>query len=82
VDQATIVGYAFGYIATIIAIFLIFLPHLIILALLLLLASAVQLVVLLLKAITVGVFRILVRLFWSIADRLPRGQGGDELVPH
>jgi hypothetical protein len=82
VDQATIIGYALGYIAATIAVFLMFLPILISFALLLLLASSVQLVILLLKAMTVGVFRSLVRMFRSLAGRLPHGRGGDELVPH
>jgi hypothetical protein len=81
-DQATIVGYALGYIATIIAVVLIYLPTLISIALLLLLAGAVQLVILLLKAMTVGAYRSLVRLFSSLAGSLPRGRGGDDLVPH
>ncbi|MCU1562648.1 MAG: hypothetical protein JWN05_1027 [Arthrobacter sp.] len=81
-DQATIVGYALGYIATIIAVFLIYLPTLISIALLLVLAGAVQLVILLLKAMTVWAYRSLVRLFRSLAGSLPKGRGGDDLVPH
>ena len=57
-------------------IFLMFLPWLIILFLLLLAAGAVQLVVLLLKAMAVGVCRSLATMFRNPADRLPRGRGG------
>ena len=81
-DQATIVGYAVGYIVTISVIFLMYLPLLIVLVLLLLSAGAVQLVILFLKAMTLGIFRSLARMFRSLADRLPRRRGGDELVPH
>ena len=81
-DQATIVGYALGYIVTISVIFLMYLPFLIVLVLLLLSAGAVQLLVLLLKAMTLGIFRGVARMFRTLAERLPRGRGGDELVPH
>jgi hypothetical protein len=82
VDQTTIAGYALGYIATITAVFILFLPTLIGLALLLLLGGAIQLVILLLKAMTAGIFTSLGRQFRSLAGRLPRHRGGDELVPH
>ncbi|WP_211880383.1 hypothetical protein [Pseudarthrobacter albicanus] len=73
-DQATIVGYALGYIVTISVIFLMFLPSLITFVLLLLSAGAVQLVILLLKAVTLVAVRTLAR--------LPRRRAGDELAPH
>jgi hypothetical protein len=82
VDQATIVGYAVGYIVAISVVFLMYLPFLIVLVLLLLSAGAVQLVILLLKAMTLGVFRSLATVSRSSPDRLPRGRGGDGLVPH
>jgi hypothetical protein len=82
VDQATIAGYGVGYIVAISVIFLMFLPWLIAFVLLLLSAGAVQLVVLLLKAMTLGAFRGVGRMFRSSADGLPRGRGGDGVVPH
>lgn len=81
-DQATIVGYAVGYIVAMSVIFLMYLPWLIIFVLLLLSAGAVQLVVLLLKAMTLGAFKGVARMVRGSADGLPRGRGGDGLVPH
>lgn len=81
-DQATIVGYALAYIGAIIAIFLMFMPVLIILALLLLVAGAVQVVILFLNALTIGLYRSLLRAYRNMTDRWHRPRGGGELVPH
>lgn len=81
-DPATIIDYALGYLASIIVIFLLFLPTILSFVLLLLLATAIQLVVLFLKAVFLGAYRSLARLFRSLADRLPHGRGGDGLVSH
>jgi hypothetical protein len=82
VDQTTIIAYAVGYVAAIFGIFLLYLPILIGLGLLLLLAGAVSLVVLLLKAVTVGLYWYLARLFKTPTGGLHRGAGGGELLPH
>ncbi|WP_211881617.1 hypothetical protein [Pseudarthrobacter albicanus] len=81
-DQATIIGYAVGYVAAIVAVFLLFLPIIISFGLLMLLAGAVRFVILILKAMTVGFYRSLVRLFRAFAGRLGHGRGGGGLVPH
>jgi hypothetical protein len=84
VDQATLVGYALGYVATLFAVFIVFLPALIILSLLLLLAGAVQLVLLLLNAMASGLHRAWTRLYAFLIDRLhvPRRRHGGRPVPH
>ncbi|MCU1554584.1 MAG: hypothetical protein JWM13_2070 [Arthrobacter sp.] len=81
-DQTTIIAYAVGYIAAIFGIFLLYLPILIGVGLLLLLAGTVTLVVLLLKAVTVGLYRFLAREFRTPTSRLHGGPGGGKLVPH
>ncbi len=81
-DQATIFAYAVGYIATIVAVLLLFLPTLVGFFLLLLLAGAVRLVLFLLSAMTVGVYRVLVRLFRTMAGWLPHRRSGRESVSH
>lgn len=89
VDQATIVGYAFGYLATMVAVFFMFLPVLGVFGLLLLLAAATQLVLLLLKAIGLGLYRGATGLWKSLArwgrtllDKRHGGPGGEPLMPH
>jgi hypothetical protein len=82
VDQATIINYALGYIASIIVVFLLFLPTILSFVLLLLLAGAIQVVVLFLKAVFLGAYRGLAGLFRSLAAKLPHGRGGGGLVPH
>jgi hypothetical protein len=84
VDQATFVGYGLGYFATMIAVFVMFLPALIVLSFLLLLAGAVQLALLLLDAMASGLHRTLIRLYAILTDHLrrPRGRQGGRPVPH
>jgi hypothetical protein len=76
VDQATIVSYALGYIAVAIAVFLMFLPALAILGLLLLGVGAVQVIVLLLSALAVGLYKAVLRLYHHLLDRWQSGHGG------
>ncbi|MDQ0863437.1 hypothetical protein [Arthrobacter globiformis] len=75
-DQATIVSYAVGYIAVAIAVFLMFLPALAILGLLLLGAGAVQVIVLLINAIAVGLYKAVLRMYHYLLDRWQSGHGG------
>lgn len=81
-DQTTIIAYALGYLAAIFGIFLLYLPLLISFGLLLLLASSVSLVVLLLKAVTLGLYHYLARLFRTLSGHLHGGGRGRKLVPH
>lgn len=74
-DQATIVSYALGYIAVAIAVFLMFLPALAVLGLLLLGAGAVQVIVLLLNAMAVGLYKAVLRLYHYLLDRWQSGPG-------
>jgi hypothetical protein len=77
VDQATIVSYALGYIAVAIAVFVMFLPALAIFGLLLLGAGAVQVIVLLINATAVGLYKAALRLYHHLLDRWqnrPRGR--------
>jgi hypothetical protein len=82
VDQVTIIAYAAGYIAAVFGAFLLYLPLLIVIGLLLLLAGTVTLVVLLLKAMTVGLYRVLARELRTPTARLHGGPGGEGLAPH
>jgi hypothetical protein len=77
-DQATLVGYAFGYVATLIAVFVLCLPFIIGLVLLMLVACAVRFILLLATALTVG----LVRLFRRPAGRPRRARRGSDLITH
>jgi hypothetical protein len=77
-DQATLVGYAFGYVVTLVAIFLLCLPLIFGFVLLMLLAGAVRLVLLLATALTVG----LTRLIRSPAGSRPRTRHGSHLITH
>ena len=79
-DQATIIFYAVGYIAVVISVFLLYLPLLIAMGLLLLLAGTVSLMALIVKALTVGLYRFLARELRSPTRRLHGGPGG--LAPH
>lgn len=83
-DQAALVGYGLGYFATVIAVFIMFLPALIVLFLLLLLAGAVQLALLLLNATASGLHRTLIWLYAILPDRLRRlrRRRGGRPVPH
>jgi hypothetical protein len=81
VDQATIIAYAAGYIAAMFGIILLYLPLLASVGLLLLLAGAVNLVAVLLKAVTLGLYRALVRLFRALTRSLHHGADGRELLP-
>ncbi|APX01468.1 MULTISPECIES: hypothetical protein [unclassified Arthrobacter] len=76
-DQATLVNYAFGYIAIAIAVFLMFLPVIASLGLLLLVAGAVQVIVLLLNAVAIGLYKAVLRMYHHLLDRWqnrPRGR--------
>ncbi|MFE4543365.1 hypothetical protein [Arthrobacter sp. NPDC056727] len=76
-DQATIISYALGYIAVAMAVFLMFLPALAIVGLLLLVAGAVQVIVLLLNAMAVGLYKAVLRMYHHLLDRWhsrPRGR--------
>ena len=67
-DQATIVNFAIGYIAVAIAVFVMFLPALASLGLLLLVAGVVQVIVLMLQAVAVGLYRALLRAYHFLLD--------------
>jgi hypothetical protein len=82
VDQTTLIAYAAGYLAAIFGAFLLYLPILIGFGLLLLLTGAVSLAVLLVRAVTVGLYRYVARLFRTPTGGLHRGAGGGELVSH
>ena len=77
-DQATLVGYAFAYVATLVAVFILCLPLIFGLVLLMLLAGAVRLVLLLATALTVG----LIRLFRSLTGSPRRARHGSDLIIH
>ena len=79
-DQATIIVYAVGYFAVVIGTFVLYLPLLIAMGLLLLLAGTVSLMALIVKALTVGLYRFLARELRSPTRRLHGGPGG--LAPH
>ena len=79
-DQATIIVYAVGYIAAMIGAIVLYLPLLIAMGLLLLLAGTVSLIALIVKALTVGLYRFLGRELRSPTHRLHGGPGG--LAPH
>jgi hypothetical protein len=77
-DQAALVGYAFGYVATLVAVFIMCLPLIFGLVLLMLLAGAVRLVLLLATALTGG----LIRIFRSPSGSPRRARHGSDLIPH
>jgi hypothetical protein len=79
-DQATLVTYAGGYIAAVFGAFLLYLPLLIGIVLLLLLVGAATLTVLLIKALTVGLYRFLARELRTPTGRLHGGPGGEGLA--
>lgn len=89
-EQATIVSYAFGYVAAIIVAVLVLLPVLIPLLLLLLLTGAVLLLVLGVRAVALGLYRsitwlfaALVQVIKTLRDRAHHGgPGGRRLHPH
>ena len=76
-DQATIMAYAAGYLAAAFGVFLLYLPLIVVTGLLLLVAGAVSLVVLILKALTVDLFRFLARELHTPTRRLHGGPGGE-----
>ena len=82
-DQASIVNFAFGYLVTLVAIFIAFLPAIITIVLLLLLAGLVRVLGLLL---TVAALRPLTRLGRrlgrSLHDLWTRPRGPSRLLPH
>jgi NADH:ubiquinone oxidoreductase subunit 5 (subunit L)/multisubunit Na+/H+ antiporter MnhA subunit len=82
VDQTTIIAYAAGYVAAIFGAFLLYLPLLIGIGLLLLLAGTVTLVVLFLKAVTVGLYGLVAGLSRTPTGGVHRAADGDGLVPH
>ena len=75
-DQATIVSYALGYIAVAIAVFVMFLPALAVLGLLLLGAGALQVIVLLINATAVGLYKAVLGLYHHLLDRWHNRQRG------
>ncbi len=77
-DQATIIGYALGYIATLVAVFILCRPLILGCGLLLLLAGAVRLILFLATALTVG----LVGFFRSHAGSPRRARHGTDLIAH
>jgi hypothetical protein len=81
VDQATIVSYALGYIGVAIAVFLMFLPALAVFGLLLLGVGAVQVLLLLINAMAVGLYKAVLRMYHYLLDRWQSGHGG-RLAPH
>lgn len=81
-DQATIIGYALGYVAVVITVLVMFLPFFISFGLLLLLAAAVRLVVLLLTTVSIWAYKRLVGLLGPLAGKLQHSRRSDELVPH
>ena len=88
-EQATIVSYAFGYLAAMFAAFLVLLPVLLPCLLLLLLGGALQLLFSGLRLIALGIYRYAVRLLHSMAgslrswmDRSHGSRGGRRLPMH
>ncbi|MFF2246406.1 hypothetical protein ACFVTM_19795 [Arthrobacter sp. NPDC058130] len=81
-DQATLVGYAFGYLVTLVAVFILCLPFIIGLVLLMLLAGVVRLILLVATALTVG----LIGLFKSARNNPTgnprRAPHGTDLIAH
>jgi hypothetical protein len=76
VDQATIVSYALGYIAVAIAVFIMFLPAHAVVGLLLLGVGAVQVLLLLIQAMAVGLYKAVLRMYHHLLDRWQSGHGG------
>ena len=79
-DHATIIAYAGGYIAAVVGAFLLYLPPLLSIGLLLVLAGTVSLVVLLVKVLTIGLYRFLARELRTPTARLHGGPGGQGLA--
>jgi hypothetical protein len=83
VDQASLVNFAFGYLVTMIAILVLFLPAIITVAVLLLLAGVIRLLGL---VVTVAALRPLRRLGRHIRTSLhefrARPHGPSRLLPH
>jgi hypothetical protein len=80
-DQATIISYAVGYVAAVFFALLIYLPLLVGIGLLLLLAGTVSLLVVILRAMTVGLYRFLAGELRTPTHRLHGGPGGEGLAP-
>jgi hypothetical protein len=80
-DQATIISYAVGYIAAVFCALLIYLPLLAGIGLLLVLVGTVSLLMLILKALTVGLYRFLAGELRTPTERLHGGPGGEGLAP-
>lgn len=81
VDQAALTNYALVYIASVIVVFLLFLPFILGYFLLLLVAAAVQFAALLGKVVILGTRRALAGLSRNGAGRVPGGGRPDGLVP-
>jgi hypothetical protein len=82
VDQATIVSYALAYFGIMTAVFFMFLPAVITVALLLLVGGTIQLLIFLLRLTTVWLFKGASSLFRKSVEKLHRhGRGGGELAP-
>ncbi len=74
-DQATIIAYTGGYFAAVFGAFLIYLPLLIVIGLLLAITGVVTLVVVVIKVLTVGLFRFLAKELRTPTARLHGGPG-------
>jgi hypothetical protein len=82
-DQASIVNFAFGYLVTLVAVFIAFLPAILTLVLLLLLAGLVRVLGLLLTVAALRPLRKLGRrLGKSLHDLWTRPHGPSRLLPH
>ena len=81
-DQTTLIAYAAGYVAAIFGAFLLYLPLLIGIGLLMLLAGTVTLVVLFLKAVTLGLYGLVAGLSRTSTGGVHRAADDDGLVPH
>lgn len=81
-DQATLVGFAFGYLATFIVIFILCLPFTIGLVLLMLLAGAVRLILFLATALTVGLIGLFKSARSSLRRSTPGARHGSDLITH
>lgn len=77
-DQATLVGITFGYVVTLVTVFILCLPLIFGLVLLMLLAGTVRLILFLATALTVG----LIGLFRSQAGSPRRPGHGSHLITH
>lgn len=81
-DQSSIVSFALGYVATLVVVFLLFLPGFVLFIALLLVAGAVRLLISLLTVLSVGMFRQLRRSRDQDTRPRRRRRSASELLPH